>query len=113
MTLGAGGTLTAIVPDPRIIGHAFLSCTAVLLRAPQPRPAAGSSSFAALVLDAKRPGSPPASLPGMRALRSHPGLYAISNGPAIARPPRSRRALAAARCRAPKPTSIFANGRCR
>lgn len=83
VALGAGSALTAIAPDPRIIGRAFLSCSAVLLRSPKPQSPSGPPPFAALVLDAKRPGSPPAPFPGMRALPSKPGLYEVSTSPPV------------------------------
>jgi hypothetical protein len=65
---GLGTVLTAIVPDPGIIGHAFLSCVAVGFRLH------GAWFTAAVLLDAKHPGAPPVALPDMRAVPGAPGV---------------------------------------
>ncbi len=65
---GLGTILTAIIPDPGIIGHAFLSCVAVGFRLH------GVWLTAAVLLDAAHPGGPPAALPDMRPLAGAPGV---------------------------------------
>jgi hypothetical protein len=64
-----GMILTAIAPDPGIIGHAYLSCVGLGFRL------RGSWFKAAVLLDAKRPGAPPATLPGMRPVPGAPGFF--------------------------------------
>jgi hypothetical protein len=63
-----GTVLTAIVPDPGIIGHAYLSCVALGFRLH------GVWFTAAVLLDAKHPGTPPAMLPDMRPVAGSPGV---------------------------------------
>jgi hypothetical protein len=66
---GLGEVLTAIVPDPGIIGHAYLSCAEVGFRFH------ATWLTAAVLLDAKHPGAPPAALPDMRPVRGAPGVF--------------------------------------
>jgi hypothetical protein len=63
-----GMILTAIAPDPGIIGHAYLSCVGLGFRL------RGTWFKAAVLLDAKHPGAPPAALPGMRPVPGAPGF---------------------------------------
>jgi hypothetical protein len=63
-----GTVLTAIVPDPGIIGHAYLSCVALGFRLH------GVWLTAAVLLDAKHPGEPPAAMPDMRPVPGAPGV---------------------------------------
>jgi hypothetical protein len=64
-----GEILTAIAPDPGIIGHAYLSCVGLGFRL------RGSWFKAAVLLDAKHPGAPPAALPDMRPVPGAPGFF--------------------------------------
>jgi hypothetical protein len=64
-----GEILTAIAPDPGIVGHAYLSCAGLGFRL------RGSWFKAAVLLDAKQPGTPPAALPDMRAVPGAPGFF--------------------------------------
>jgi hypothetical protein len=64
-----GTVLTAAIPDPGIIGHAFLACANLQLSA------RGSTLVAVLLLDAAHPGSVPAALPNMRPMPGNPGFY--------------------------------------
>lgn len=64
-----GTILTAIVPDPGILGHAYLSCVALGFRLH------GVWLTAAVLLDAKHPGAPPAALPDMRPVAGAPGVW--------------------------------------
>jgi hypothetical protein len=66
---GLGEVLTAIVPDPGIIGHAYLSCTEVGFRFH------ATWLTAAVLLDAKHPGALPAVLPDMRPVPGAPGVF--------------------------------------
>jgi hypothetical protein len=65
---GLGEVLTAIVPDPGIIGHAYLSCVEVGFRFHD------VWLTAAVLLDAKHPGELPAALPDMRPVPGAPGV---------------------------------------
>ena len=61
--------MRSITGDPGIIGHAFLSCVE-----------AGFSAHhamldAAVLLDARRPGSPPAPIVGVHAVPGQPGFF--------------------------------------
>ena len=65
----AGTAVRSITGDPGIIGHAFLSCVE-----------AGFSAHhamldAAVLLDARRPGSPPAPIVGVHAVPGEPGFF--------------------------------------
>lgn len=64
-----GRVVTGIVPDPGIIGRAFLSCidTEYYLQ--------GWPLDAAVLLDAEHPGTAPAALPGMARVAGHPGVF--------------------------------------
>ena len=70
-----GVILTAIAPDPGIIGHAYLSCVGLGFRL------RGSWFKAAVLLDAKHPGAPPAALPDMRPVPGAPGFLERSSPP--------------------------------
>ncbi|HSZ69802.1 MAG TPA: hypothetical protein VK756_05520 [Solirubrobacteraceae bacterium] len=71
-----GTIVTAIAPDPGIIGHAFLSCVGLGFRL------RGTWLEAAVLLDAKHPGAPPAALPDMRPVPGAPGFLDRS-GPSV------------------------------
>jgi hypothetical protein len=68
-----GMILTAIAPDPGIIGHAYLSCVGLGFRLH------GTWFKAAVLLDAKHPGAPPAALPGMRSVPGAPSFLERSS----------------------------------
>ncbi|HEY3829480.1 MAG TPA: hypothetical protein VGL57_09815 [Solirubrobacteraceae bacterium] len=65
---GLGEVLTAIVPDPGIIGHGYLSCVEVGFRFHH------VWLTAAVLLDAKHPGELPAALPDMHPVPGAPGV---------------------------------------
>jgi hypothetical protein len=79
LTAGSGSVVTSIVPDPGIIGHAFLPCVDADLYAPPsrytPNPSFQGTLKAAVLLDAQHPGTPPAMLPGMTAVPGQPEIY--------------------------------------
>jgi hypothetical protein len=69
-----GASLTSVVPDPGIIGHAFLSCLDVEVVA------GGAELEAAVLLDAGHPGATrPAALPDMRPVPGAPGFFSRSS----------------------------------
>ncbi len=70
VVLQSGSVLSEAVGDPGIIGHAFLPClnTSFIFD--------GTRFAAAVLLDAKQPGQPPADLPDMQPLAGHPGVVA-------------------------------------
>jgi hypothetical protein len=68
-----GMILTAIAPDPGIVGHAYLSCVGLGFRLH------GTWFKAAVLLDAKHPGAPPAALPDMRPVAGAPGFLERSS----------------------------------
>ncbi|MEV4419431.1 hypothetical protein AB0L40_05570 [Patulibacter sp. NPDC049589] len=65
----------APVPEPGVNGRAFLPCASALVRTP------GGDVTATVLLDAARPGSPPAGLPGATAVPGHPGV--VGTDPSI------------------------------
>lgn len=69
MQVQAGLVIAAAVPDPGIIGHAFLSCATLALRA------GSSQMLAALLVDARHPGAFPATLPDMRSVPGAVGVF--------------------------------------
>jgi hypothetical protein len=64
-----GSVVTTVVPDPGILGRAYLSCAEVEVSV------GGASLAAAVLLDAQHPGSPPAALPDMRPVPGAPGVF--------------------------------------
>jgi hypothetical protein len=64
-----GRVMTAIHPDPSVIGRAFLSCINTEYSFQ------GSALAAAVLLDAAHPGAPPAMLPDMAPVPGRPGIF--------------------------------------
>ena len=79
LEMGSGSVVTSVVPDPGIVGHAFLPCINTDLYSLQTtaghQGVYGSTLEAAVLLDAKNPGSTPARLPDMRPVPGRPGVY--------------------------------------
>ena len=67
----AGVEVTALAPDPAILGHAFLDCADTVYGGP------GGLTLVSVLVDAARPGRPPAALPGMTPIAGHPGSFAL------------------------------------
>jgi len=86
-----GQAATAIAPDPRVAGPAFLSC----LQEWYTRP--GETFQAAILLNAQHPGAPPANLWGARPVPGHRGLIQIPPVQWEQTPPAGLRAKVAAR----------------
>lgn len=82
---GSGSVVTATIAAPTITGAAFLPCVNEDLYLPrhtdQPDASAGLGTYlvgamvGAILLDAARPGRPPASLPGMHLIPASHGIY--------------------------------------
>jgi hypothetical protein len=66
--------VTRLLPDPGIVGHAFLSCEEAALSIGR------EHMVAAILLDAKHPGQAPAALPYERPVGGHPNLYSVFGG---------------------------------
>jgi hypothetical protein len=71
-TIVSGGTVAIRVgPLPKLIGHAFISCTEITYLYMREH-----NIPAAVLLNAEHPGANPPPLPDMRAVRRHPGVFA-------------------------------------
>lgn len=73
--ISEGALVTRMLADPGIIGHAFLSCEQIRLSVEGASNGEASRLTAAVLLDAKHPGGPPAMLPGVRPVSGQTGLY--------------------------------------
>lgn len=69
-----GSVIAAIVPDRGVLGHAFISCEDAEISLH-----GRAALLAAVLLDAKHPGSSPAPLPDMQPVNGSPGVFARSN----------------------------------
>jgi hypothetical protein len=72
LTPMAGSVLQTVVPDPALVSPVFLSCINTAYALPAGSPGGKAVIVAALLLDARRPGTPVAPLPGMRRVAGHP-----------------------------------------
>lgn len=76
-----GSVLTQVRPSRGLLGEAFLSCASTGYSLD------GWSPLAGVLLSATQPGATPPSLPGMKVLPGHPGIFEApsSNGGMVAR----------------------------
>jgi hypothetical protein len=70
LSVQGGNVVMRIKPYPGLIGHAFLSCIDTVYHLNS------WSLDAGVLLNASNPGTPPASLPGMRPVFEHAGIFA-------------------------------------
>jgi hypothetical protein len=68
----AGSVLQAITPDPALVSHVFLSCINTAYELPATSSTGRVVIVAALLLDAKHPGTTAAPLPAMQRVASKP-----------------------------------------
>jgi hypothetical protein len=67
-----GVVLAGIVADRGVLGRAFLDCADTVYTG------RGAPIVASAVLDAKRPGEPPAAFPGMAPIAGQPGIFRLA-----------------------------------
>lgn len=72
----SGSVMTQAVPHPDVRGREFVDCMHSVYMDGNGHPIEAN-----ILLDAAHPGATPAALPGMKALRGHPGIY-VGPGPA-------------------------------
>jgi len=76
----SGSVLQAVVPDPALLGHVFLSCIDTAYELSAGSPGGRTVIVAALLLDAKHPGTPVAPMPGMQRVAGDPAVLNSVSG---------------------------------